>query len=123
MTKCLTVLVSGSRYWTTAYHIRIIYRVLSRYPKGTILVHGAAPGVDTIAGNLGKELGFSVRPYPADWTRYGKGAGVIRNSEMLRCEKPDIVLAFHDEIDLSSGTKDMIKKSCAQNVKTMLFMC
>lgn len=33
-------------------------------------------------------------PYPADWKRYKKGAGPIRNKQMLEQGKPDIVLAF-----------------------------
>ena len=67
---------------------------------------------------------FIVKKYPAPWndvegkptsqigfrqdgTKYWKAAGPARNREMLK-EKPDIVLAFHNDIEKSKGTKDMV---------------
>ena len=45
---------------------------------------------------------------PADWKKYGKSAGPIRNREMLKMD-PDIVLIFHDDPKNSKGTKDCVK--------------
>ncbi len=53
----MKILVTGSREWTKRDPIR---RELSKYPAGTILVHGAADGADSIAGEIGKELGFII---------------------------------------------------------------
>lgn len=84
----MKILVFGSREWVWE---DIIYRVLSKLPKDTILIHGAAPGADRIAGRLGKEeFGFEVRPYPADWKGFGNSAGPIRNAGMLKAEHPDL---------------------------------
>ena len=82
----MKILGFGSREW---HDEGIIYRVLSKLPKDTILVNGYAPGADRIADSLGRKLGFDVRPYPADWDSLGPAAGPVRNAEMLTKEHPD----------------------------------
>lgn len=86
----MKILVFGSREWIFD---GIIYRVLSKLPKDTILIHGAARGADTIAGRIGEQLGFDVRPYPVskeEWDRLGGAAGPQRNARMIKEEHPDI---------------------------------
>jgi hypothetical protein len=48
---------------------------------------------------------------PADWDKYGKRAGAMRNQQMLD-EHPDIeqALAFHPNLKESKGTKDMVAR-------------
>lgn len=111
----MKVLVCGSRDWVDQAPIE---RELRKLPPGTILVHGAARGVDNIAGYVGKLLGFTVRAYPADWDKHGKAAGPIRNSLMLQREHPDPdgvyidrVLAFHRDPSLGKGTKNMVEQA------------
>lgn len=91
------------------------------FPSGTVLVHGACRGVDMIADEVGRELGFEIKKYPADWSK-GRQAGMLRNIEMLQKENPDIVIAFHDFIEESKGTKGMLIESGKSKVKTMLIM-
>jgi hypothetical protein len=55
--------------------------------------------------------------YPAQWHKYGRAAGPIRNQQMLAEGKPDLVLAFHDDIDGSRGTKDMVNRARRAGVK------
>jgi hypothetical protein len=47
----------------------------------------------------------------AKWEKYGLAAGPIRNQEMLDTYKPDLVVAFHNDIEHSKGTKDMITRA------------
>lgn len=114
----MKVLICGDREWT---NISMIRRELEKLPKNTLIIHGAARGADSIADKVARELGFK-KPikYPADWTKYGKGAGPIRNREMLK-EDPDLVLAFHNSIENSKGTKDMIEISKERGIKVILF--
>ena len=42
--------------------------------------------------------------YPADWDTHGRGAGPIRNKQMLEEGKPDLVIAFPG----GKGTANMI---------------
>jgi hypothetical protein len=117
------VLVCGARDWVERGPIE---RELRKLPPGTIVVHGAARGADTIAGEVARELGFEVRPYPADWETYPKAAGPIRNSEMLKKEhlpgEPiDKVLAFSKDFSRSIGTSDMMRKSRAKGIPVEAF--
>lgn len=109
----MIVLVCGVRHLDTG-HTRHVFAVittaLQELPAGTEIIHGAAPGVDSIAGSIAKRLGFAVTRYPAEWTRYGKRAGPIRNQIMLnRC--PARVLAFHTDPFLGKGTADMVRRA------------
>lgn len=49
--------------------------------------------------------------YPADWEKHGKAAGPIRNQQMLTEGKPDIVVAFSDNLSNSKGTADMCRRA------------
>lgn len=71
------VLICGDRDWIDEEPIE---KRLSQLPAGTVIIHGAARGADTIAGMVAERLGFKVVPYPAQWTLYGKGAGQAAGS-------------------------------------------
>lgn len=99
------ILVCGSRKWADRLPI---WDALFRLRHETeLVIHGAARGADTLAGDVCRDLGIPVHEYPADWDRYGKGAGFIRNSRMLKEGQPDLVLAFTEEPE--GGTAQMVK--------------
>lgn len=83
-----TILVFGSRDWTDE---RVFRAWLSRLPKGSRIVHGAARGADLIAGACALNLGFEVKAYPVDEALDGlwPAAGIRRNQRMLDSE-PDV---------------------------------
>lgn len=108
--------------------MEIVARELKCFPLGTILIHGDCRGADTIARLIGEELGFNIRSYPADWDAFHIAAGAIRNREMLKKEnipeEPiDLVLAFHQNIKESKGTKDMLRISSIAGVQFRLIIC
>ncbi len=103
-TAAKRLLVCGDRDWTDS---DTILRWIQGQ-KPTVVIHGAARGADRIAGELAEQLGIPVLKFPAEWTKYGRAAGPIRNRQMLKEGKPDQVLAFHDNIAESKGTADMI---------------
>lgn len=70
-----------------------------------IIVSGCASGADAIGERYAEENGFEVEKYPADWQRYGRGAGPRRNRQMA--EISDYVICFWD--GKSKGTKSMIE--------------
>lgn len=84
------LLVCGGRHYADADRVA---EVLDRFQIAE-LCHGAAPGADTLAGVYAAEHGIDCVDYPADWDRYGKAAGPIRNAEMLLDFGPDAVIAF-----------------------------
>jgi len=65
-------------------------------------------------------MGFPVSTYPADWAQHGRAAGPIRNQRMLTQGKPDLVVAFHDNLEHSKGTKNMLKQATEKGVPTKL---
>lgn len=69
-----------------------------------VVVCGKARGADTLGERYAQERGYQVDYYPADWNRYGKRAGYLRNEEMAR--NADALVAFWDGV--SRGTKNMI---------------
>lgn len=69
-----------------------------------IIVSGGASGADAMGERYAKENGFEVEKYSADWKKYGKRAGPVRNKKMA--EICDYVICFWDE--KSKGTKSMI---------------
>lgn len=104
----MKILVTGSRVWKDPEFIEE-YLVKILGPGEHTVVHGGATGVDSIAKRVAEEKGWSQKEYVADWKKYKKSAGPIRNREMLTHE-PDIqlVVAFTNDLKKSRGTKDMI---------------
>jgi len=85
MTTHFRLLVTGSRDWTDREVIQLLLakvydQVKDRDP---ILVHGTARGVDEMSSKIWLELGGAVEAHPADWDRYGKQAGFVRNQQMV----------------------------------------
>lgn len=119
----MNILVTGDRNWD---NYSIINRALwaigmsmpDEFPASFIcVIHGKARGADTLAGMAARAWGMSVREYPAEWDKYGKGAGIIRNQQMLDSEDIDLVLAFHDDLEHSKGTGDMVRRAKEAGLK------
>lgn len=107
----MRVIVCGSRHWND----RVMVKQTLIEVGATEIIEGECVGADIISRSVGEELGISVVSVPANWDLFGLAAGPIRNSRMLTY-KPDLVLAFHDYISQSKGTKDMVAKAKAQSV-------
>lgn len=107
----LKVLVCGDRSWTNTRLILECMKALYYEMGYDTLIEGEARGADKIAANCAHYLGMAVLDFPADWEKFGKAAGPIRNQRMLTVGKPDLVVAFHNNIEESRGTKDMINKA------------
>ena len=101
----MKILCCGDRNWTDLDLIYQTLKILS--PK--IVVHGAARGADSLSGIAAKSLGIEVREYPANWSLHHRAAGPIRNRLQYDTELPDLTIAFHNNLDVSTGTKDMVK--------------
>ncbi len=112
-----TVIFCGDRNWTDRIAIR---NQLLRQNKESIIVEGGANGADTIAKEEAEKLGYTVKEYPADWNQYGPAGGPIRNQKMIKCEKPDMVIAFHNNLKASKGTLDMLTRARKAGIKAYL---
>jgi hypothetical protein len=118
----MKILITGDREWSDVLKMM---EILTQFPAGTIIIHGACRGADNMAHALGEELEFVIRSYPASWHEFGKRAGALRNQSMLDQEhlehEPfDLCLAFHNEISRSRGTRDMMSRCKKANIETRL---
>ena len=116
----MKILVCGDRNWHN-YHLieQTLSDIHSHQPIQTI-IEGEARGADSLARLAGQRLGIPVMRFPADWSRYGRAAGFIRNQQMLDEGKPDLVLAFHNDIQSSKGTKDMVERARKASIETQI---
>lgn len=110
----LKIIVCGSRTWNDRGWItQVLSAVKSNLGTFTV-IEGEATGADTIARQVAVNvLNLPVEQVPADWNKYGRGAGPIRNKEMLIGHKADGVLAFHLNLQHSKGTANMISQALA----------
>ena len=111
-----TIVVTGGREWDNPVVVEGALTVHGS--KGDTLIHGNCRGLDRQAGAIAKNLGFIVDSMPAEWGRYGKGAGPIRNRQMLD-RQPDLVLSFHPNLEQSRGTKDCVEEAIRRGIPVM----
>ena len=102
----MRILICGDRHYADTDKVKAYVDTL---PQNTIVIHGGAKGADSIAGQCAINRELEVWKFTADWQRYGRGAGVIRNKQMLEMGQPDLVVYFHPNISASKGTKNMAK--------------
>lgn len=109
------VLVSG---WRKLQSMDPLIRVLDHIRGPSVLIHGAARGVDQLAAKLARAntRGWDVLSMPAQWDEHGDEAGSRRNGAMLAvltqlCTVGYVphVLAFPGPD--SRGTWDFINKA------------
>ena len=84
------VLVCGSRNFRDTAMVDLFLNKLDPI----LVICGGAPGADTLAARWAIKNDIPWHVFMADWARYGKKAGPIRNARMLKEGKPDLVLAF-----------------------------
>ncbi len=113
----MRVLVCGDRHWVDK---NAIVAALARLDKVDIVIEGEARGADTLAREVAEEFNIPVLAFPADWNKYGRAAGPIRNRQMLDEGKPDLVIAFHSNIVESRGTKNMLEQARSRGIHTRL---
>lgn len=88
------------------------------------VIHGGCPqGPDAHASEWVTNVSrwyptqVSLEIYAADWDKYKKAAGPIRNSEMIS-KDIDLVLAFWDRV--SRGTANMVELAIQRKVPYLL---
>jgi hypothetical protein len=128
------VLVTGDRNFKAS---RVVVERMRELGPAAIVIEGEARGADEIARDAARSIGLPVAGFPAHWDptprtprthiktrldgkQYVPSAGVRRNSVMANCE-PDRVIAFHDNIERSRGTKDMVVKALRRKLRVDVF--
>jgi hypothetical protein len=90
----MRVLVCGGRDYTNMkVAAGLLDRVHALRPI-TCIIQGDARGADSLAKTWAMNRGIQCDSYPANWNKFGKQAGYIRNIQMLEEGKPAAVIAF-----------------------------
>lgn len=113
----MLILITGSRYYTNKESIENEIKKFSN--DNLLIIHGGCKGADLLAEHVCKKLDIKTKIYQANWS-LGLKAGPLRNIEMLN-QKPDLVLAFHENISESKGTKHVISECQKRNIPFKLF--
>ena len=98
----MKVIIAGSRHITDRDFVE--QAIEDSGFEITEVVCGKAQGVDTVGEEWANDNDIPVKPFPAEWKRYGRAAGPIRNREMA--EYADALIAIPDIG--SKGTANMI---------------
>lgn len=110
----MIVAITGDRNWTDPAPIR---RALEGLPMGLVVL-GDARGVDTLAAAACQELGLRFVKVVAEWERYGRGAGPIRNAAMLDYN-PEVLWYFHENLELSKGTLNCVRQARVRGIPVL----
>ena len=104
----MKLIVAGCRTITDeAVVAEAIERWVADHGEPTEVVHGDAKGVDRLAGQWAHRNKVPGVKFPADWNRFGRRAGPVRNS--LMAGYADALLAIWD--GKSRGTANMIRQA------------
>lgn len=81
-------------------------------PSDITIISGGAKGVDSTAIDFAAVNWCPFVEFKANWKKYGKRAGPIRNQAMIDQGKPDLVVAFPG----GTGTADMVSRAIKANI-------
>lgn len=114
----MRVLICGGRhYCNQTFFKQMLDHIQKDQGPFTLIIQGGAKGADYLAHLYAAKNGIKEEIYNAEWDKYGNAAGAIRNAQMLKEGKPDLVVAFPG----GSGTEDMVKKAKRANVAVRQF--
>lgn len=90
----MKIMVTGGRHYNDEDHIRKTFEQFIReHGVPDELIVGDATGADSLARVIAMELGIPVTVFYANWVKYKKAAGPVRNEEMVK-QRPDFCLPF-----------------------------
>jgi hypothetical protein len=117
----MKLVIAGSR---TIVNIQHLYNAILTLDLGDIvrnevteIISGGANGADKLGEILATKLNKTLTIMPAEWDKYGKGAGYRRNEDMAKLG--DSVLVLYDGV--SKGSKHMIELAKKHNKKVWVY--
>jgi len=111
--KAVKLIVAGTRTFNdyNSMSNKIMELLIELSEKGyniqndnVTIISGMASGADMLGVQFSLDFNLKLKQYPANWSKYGKPAGMIRNKQMAKVG--NVLIVFWDGI--STGTKSMI---------------
>lgn len=115
---CMRTIIAGSR-GITCYMtlVRAMHNAEQQGIRPSVIISGNAKGVDTLGEMYAERNNIPLEKYPADWAKFGRGAGFRRNAWMAT--QADALIAIWD--GESRGTLHMIDIAKAMKLKVVVF--
>lgn len=76
------------------------------------IISGCAKGADSLGERFASDWKLPVKKFPANWDKYGKRAGILRNCEMAKYATHCIVFIVNG----SKGSSHMIQEAKKQGL-------
>lgn len=108
----MRVAVIGSRTFNDYDEVKSVLSTL----KITLLISGGAKGADSLGEKYAKENNIETKIFYPDWSKHGKKAGFLRNSDIIN--EAELIIAFWD--GHSKGTKDSLDKALKLNKRVLI---
>lgn len=113
-----TLAIIGSRDFSDYDFMRVnIKALLGTLPHIQFIVSGGAKGADSLSERVAEDFCLSHRHIPAEWSKYGRAAGPLRNQKII--DEADVVAAF--PLGESKGTQDGIRKTKMAGKQVFVF--
>lgn len=110
------IIVCGGRHYADYNHVCRVLWDLEKVRGRLFVRHGGGSGADALADTWCRETDHSVVPVFAEWNKFGKKAGPLRNAIMLAMKPPvKLVVAFPG----GRGTADMVRKAKAAGIEVL----
>jgi hypothetical protein len=111
------IIIAGGRDFTDYELLKYVCDNTITLPIEQIeIVSGTATGSDSLGEKWANGKGYKVVRFPANWDKYGKRAGYLRNVEMA--EYSDFLIAFWN--GKSKGTEHMINIAKSKGLPTKI---
>lgn len=116
--RLFKLVVAGSRSFADFDRLSadLDYLLSQKSPDDVEIVSGGAAGADALAERYARSRGLAFRAFPADWRRWGKLAGPIRNRQMA--DYGSAVVVYWD--GRSRGSADMISSASAAGLRVVV---
>lgn len=105
----MRIIIAGGRNYSDFINLRKVCDEIIELNgiENPEIVSGTAKGADKMGEFYAKQKGFDIKEFPANWDKYGKSAGHIRNKQMA--EYADMLILFWDGV--SRGSKNMLNQA------------
>ncbi len=105
--KAYKILVCGGRHFESYGLLKVVLgKLIEKFHidiSMSEIVSGHCQGADMLGEKYAEEYGISVKCFPADWEKYKRKAGPIRNKQMI-----DYISGFENKLVVAFTTADTV---------------
>lgn len=119
----IRVIIAGSRDFSDYDLLKRILAKRQQSLEDVTIISGTARGADRLGERFAMEHNLKLVRMPADWDRYGKRAGYLRNVAMAEYASgaTGVLYAFWD--GCSKGTQHMINVARKYGLEVHVIKC